>query len=152
MKFYCDNQRHLICVPYSVDNLHVMAEILGIKRCWFHNAPGHPHYDIPKKRIAEIQAKCTVISTRKLLELIQKKKEQIMKCKNCQSNRIVTIGAYQIPEEYLKASLREDNNCKQVELPSAIGSSDSIQFEFCADCGRINDEFPLTLVGVDEDE
>ncbi|TXH11486.1 MAG: DUF4031 domain-containing protein [Spirochaetes bacterium] len=69
LTFYCDNKRHLICVPYSVENLHRMAEILGIKRCWFHNAPGHPHYDIPKKRVAEIQAKCIVVSPRKILEL-----------------------------------------------------------------------------------
>jgi len=69
--FYCDNKRHLICAPYSVENLHRMAEILGIKRCWFHNSPTNAHYDIPKRRIAEIQAKCKVITDRELLALIK---------------------------------------------------------------------------------
>jgi len=31
-----------------------MAKELGIERCWFHKN----HYDIPKRRIEEIQAKC----------------------------------------------------------------------------------------------
>jgi hypothetical protein len=71
LTFYCDDQRHLICVPYTIENLHRMATILGIKRCWFHNSPGHPHYDIPKRRIAEIKAKCKVITARQLLQLIK---------------------------------------------------------------------------------
>jgi len=48
--------RHLVCVPYSVSNLHKMAKELGIKRCWFHNGR-YPHYDIPKRRIEEILAR-----------------------------------------------------------------------------------------------
>lgn len=68
MKFFCDDSRHLVCVPYSIENLHAMAAELGIKRCWFHNS-AHPHYDIPKRRIAEIQAKCKVIVTRGILEI-----------------------------------------------------------------------------------
>lgn len=47
MEFYCDNKRHLICKPYSIENLHLMAKQLNIKRCWFHKN----HYDIPKKKI-----------------------------------------------------------------------------------------------------
>jgi hypothetical protein len=68
--FYCDTKRHLICVPYSVENLHRMAEQLGIKRCWFHSG-NKPHYDIPKKRIQEITAKCVVVGSKKLLQLMQ---------------------------------------------------------------------------------
>ncbi len=71
MKFICDEHRHLICEPYSVANLHVMAQTLGIKRCWFHASSKFPHYDIPKRRIAEIQAKCTVVSGRELLGIIK---------------------------------------------------------------------------------
>lgn len=66
MKYYCDNSRHLICEPYSIENLHKMALDLGIKKCWFHNS-NHPHYDIPKKRIKEIQSKCEIISSKELL-------------------------------------------------------------------------------------
>lgn len=66
MTYYCDDYRHLVCVPYSAENLHKMAEDLGIKRCWFHGN----HYDIPKRRIQEIQSKCTVISSKKIFEII----------------------------------------------------------------------------------
>lgn len=68
--FCCDKQRHLICVPYSVANLHEMAKQLGIKRHWFHKGR-FPHYDIPKKRLGEISSKCIVISSKELLELIK---------------------------------------------------------------------------------
>ena len=70
MEYYCDHSRHLICVPYTIDNLHAMAKDLGIKRCWFHNAK-FPHYDIPKRRVAEIQMKCHIITPKKLLQLIK---------------------------------------------------------------------------------
>lgn len=53
LHYFADDKRHLICVPYSVPNLHRMAEDLGIKRCWFHSGR-FPHYDIPKLRIQEI--------------------------------------------------------------------------------------------------
>ena len=67
MKYYCDNSRHLVCVPYSIENLHIMAEDLGIKRHWFHKN----HYDIPKTRIEEIKNKCEVVTTREILKIIK---------------------------------------------------------------------------------
>jgi len=60
----------LVCQPYSVENLHRMAEDLKIKRCWFHNKRGRQHYDIPKRRIAEITAKCRLVSPRRILSII----------------------------------------------------------------------------------
>lgn len=70
LSFYCDNSRHLVCVPYSVENLHKMASALDIKRCWFHGGK-KPHYDIPKTRIEEIKSKCNVVSSREVLRIIQ---------------------------------------------------------------------------------
>ena len=70
MEYYSDNMRHLICVPYSIENLHRMANALGLKRNWFHSGK-YPHYDIPKRRIKEIQAKTIIISPKKLLTLIK---------------------------------------------------------------------------------
>ena len=64
MEFFSDNCRHLVCKPHSRENLHKMAEILGIKKCWFHPSKNGLHYDIPKRRIIEIQAKTTVISSK----------------------------------------------------------------------------------------
>lgn len=43
-----------------------MADDLGIKKCWFHKN----HYDIPKKRIIEIQNKCILVSSKELLKII----------------------------------------------------------------------------------
>lgn len=67
--FYCDNKRHLVCKPYSLCNLHLMAKFLNIKRCWFHK----DHYDIPKNKIAEIQAKCTILSSKRIVQIINQK-------------------------------------------------------------------------------
>lgn len=69
MIFYTDGCRHLVCIPYSIDNLHKMAEELDIKRCWFHKN----HYDIPKRRIAEIEAKCVMVTPKEIIGIIQGK-------------------------------------------------------------------------------
>ena len=65
MQYICDNGRHLVCIPYSKENLHKMAKQLGIKECWFHK----DHYDIPKKRIEEIKAKCIVVSSKEIVRI-----------------------------------------------------------------------------------
>lgn len=66
MVYLTDGQRHLICIPYSIENLHIMAASLGIKRCWFHKN----HYDIPKGRIAEIEAQCKLVSSKEIVKII----------------------------------------------------------------------------------
>lgn len=70
MTYYCDHKRHLVCVPYSIENLHQMADSLGIAREWYHGGD-KPHYDIPKKRILEVQSKCVVVSPRVILKIIK---------------------------------------------------------------------------------
>lgn len=69
MHYYTDGKRHLVCVPYSKENLHEMAEQLGIKRCWFHK----DHYDIPKKRQKEIESKCIIVSSKIIVDIIRGK-------------------------------------------------------------------------------
>lgn len=71
MIYLCDRHRHLICEPYSVGNLHAMAAALGIKRSWFH-AGDKAHYDIPKLRMAEISAHCTLVSPREIVRIIRR--------------------------------------------------------------------------------
>ena len=71
MKYYCDSMRHLVCVPYTDENLHQMALDLGIKRCWFHSSASYKHYDIPKKRVEEIASKCEVVTPRRILEIVK---------------------------------------------------------------------------------
>lgn len=68
MIYLTDGKRHLICVPYIVQNLHEMAADLNIKRSWFHSSP-YPHYDIPKKRIVEIECKCMRISSKDVVRI-----------------------------------------------------------------------------------
>lgn len=46
-----------------------MAADLEIKRCWFHGGD-LPHYDIPKRRVAEITEKCTLISPKDIVNII----------------------------------------------------------------------------------
>ncbi len=67
MEYVCDNYRHLICIPYSVENLHQMADDLGIKRCWFHKN----HYDIPKRRLDEIKSRCIIVSSKEIIEILR---------------------------------------------------------------------------------
>lgn len=66
LEYVCDKKRHLICLPYSIENLHKMANELDIKRCWFHK----DHYDIPKKRINEIEGKCIIVSSKEIVKII----------------------------------------------------------------------------------
>jgi hypothetical protein len=71
MKYYCDDKRHLVCKPWSIDGLHVMAAELGIKRCWFHRN----HYDIPKRRVEEIMGKVNVVSSKEIFLIIEEGKK-----------------------------------------------------------------------------
>lgn len=64
--YYTDGKRHLVCVPYSIENLHIMADELCIKRCWFHKS----HYDIPKRRITDIEQRCIMVSSKKIVDII----------------------------------------------------------------------------------
>ena len=75
LTYFCDSMQHLVCVPYTVENLHRMAEDLGIKRCWFHSSSKYPHYDIPKRRVEEISAKCTVVTPREILAITKGTRE-----------------------------------------------------------------------------
>lgn len=66
LEFYCDEKRHLVCVPYSIENLHKMAEVLEIKRHWFHGN----HYDMPKRRIEEITKRCIKVRSRDIIKIM----------------------------------------------------------------------------------
>lgn len=67
LRYVCDNKRHLICVPYTIENLHIMAEQLNLKKCWFHKN----HYDIPVRRIETIKKQCQVVSSKEIVEIIR---------------------------------------------------------------------------------
>lgn len=68
--YVTDGKRHLVCVPYSVENLHTMADEIGIKPCWFHKN----HYDIPQKRVEEIEKLCVMVHPKNIVEIIKSPK------------------------------------------------------------------------------
>ena len=90
MYFY-DNKRHLVCIPYSKENLHLMAKDLGIKRHWFHSGKS-PHYDIPKRKMGDISSRCVLASPRQILAIIHLSEdsdfEELIKKKILDSNNL----------------------------------------------------------------
>jgi hypothetical protein len=70
LTFYTDGKRHLVCRPYTKENLHLMAQTLGIPK-HFYEDHGHPHYDIPAKRKAEIETQCIMVSPKEILRIIK---------------------------------------------------------------------------------
>lgn len=68
MQFYTDGKRHLVCLPYSVDNLHKMAEQLGIGKHWFHNAK-NAHYDIPKRLLERIESQSIKVTSKDIVRI-----------------------------------------------------------------------------------
>jgi hypothetical protein len=51
VKVLYDDKRHIVCQPNTRENLHRVAELMGLKRHWFHASP-YPHYDMPKSWVA----------------------------------------------------------------------------------------------------
>lgn len=73
LTYFCDKYRHLVCVPFSIENLHRMADDLKIGKHFFeYSAHGRlPHYDIPAKRIKEIMQQCRVVSKEDIVNIIK---------------------------------------------------------------------------------
>ncbi len=80
LTYVCDDARHLVCLPYTVENLHRMADELDIKRCWFHRNASYAHYDIPKRRVDEIKAKCLVVDRRTILRIVTVNETDLVRC------------------------------------------------------------------------
>lgn len=55
----------------TTEELHAMADRIGIARRWFQNKPGFPHYDICKsKRVLAVNAGAVEIDRKKFVELV----------------------------------------------------------------------------------
>ncbi len=72
MKYFVDKAGHLVCVPYSIENLHKMAKDLGIHKCHYHNTK-KPHYDMPKRMLAKIDEidDVEVVSSKMIVDIIK---------------------------------------------------------------------------------
>jgi hypothetical protein len=66
-----------------------------------------------------------------------------MKCQNCQSERIIGVGAK--CSDLFQAIDRRTGREKLGYVPKnlEIGGGDYIDFEYCMDCGRIQGQFPI---------
>ena len=52
----------------TLAELHAFAQTAGIKRCWFHNTRGHPHYDITsEQRSAALELGAQAVTTKALV-------------------------------------------------------------------------------------
>jgi hypothetical protein len=60
-------------VADTLDELHAMAEKIGMKRDWFQDNKDHPHYDLSKtKRALAVQHGALEIDSRQLIQLIRR--------------------------------------------------------------------------------
>lgn len=84
MSVYVDQEknpyRHMIMchmVADTLDELHAMAQRLGLKRSWFQvSRSGMPHYDICQtKREQAIRFGAVEIDRRKMVELVRRNRE-----------------------------------------------------------------------------
>jgi hypothetical protein len=56
----------------SLDELHTMAEIIGVERRHFQDKPGLPHYDICKqKKASAIKAGAMLVNDREIVRLLK---------------------------------------------------------------------------------
>lgn len=68
---------HLVCKPYSIENLHRMAKSLGLQSHWYHHSSTDLcHYDIPKRRKDDILNVCTIVPMREIVSIIRQATQQ----------------------------------------------------------------------------
>lgn len=57
----------------TIDELHGMADILGINRKWFQDKPNKPHYDICKsKKALAIKHGAKLVDDKEILKIWKK--------------------------------------------------------------------------------
>lgn len=84
MSVYVDNMRArfgrmVMChmVADSLDELHAMADRIGVARRWFQNKPRMPHYDIClAKRALAVQHGAVEIEWREVPKLLRRLMEE----------------------------------------------------------------------------
>ena len=61
---------HLVCK--NVDELHVFAKKIGLKRSWYQYHHRHPHYDLttPHKMEIALQNGAVLVTSRRLIVIL----------------------------------------------------------------------------------
>lgn len=80
MAVYVDDMRAvygrmIMChmVADTLEELHAMAHRLGLRREWFQDSSGHPHYDVSKsKRALAVSLGAVQITSRELVQMGRK--------------------------------------------------------------------------------
>lgn len=70
LRYLCDENRHLICLPFSLENMKEMLFQLELKRKGLSKIPCKRFYRIPFDRLEEIMAQCEVVAAWEILEII----------------------------------------------------------------------------------
>lgn len=76
MSVYVDESRwpfrgQLYChmTADTLDELHAMADRIGLRRSWFQDKPRFPHYDLsPSMRVRAVAAGATEVTTRQMVQ------------------------------------------------------------------------------------
>ena len=61
----CDERGHLVCMPYRLDYLHLLAERFGISPDRYHRG----HYKAPEWMLEELMFHCKVMSSRDIVRI-----------------------------------------------------------------------------------
>ena len=73
-----------------------------------------------------------------------------MSCQSCKSTRIVSM--YGKTSDLCVASIGENEHEGYVPGDLGVGGGDDLQFEYCADCGQIQGEWPLPQTRIERGE
>lgn len=65
--YITDGVGNVICLPYSVENLHKMADDLGIAKRWYRDG----HYKVPKEIADDLEEKCDKVTTTTLFRTVR---------------------------------------------------------------------------------
>lgn len=65
---------HMITDQADLAELHEMAQKIGLKRAWFQDKPGRPHYDLTKsRRDVAVECGAVQVSSRQALKILQER-------------------------------------------------------------------------------
>ncbi len=73
---FMDKMGHMIS-DHSLQELHLFANKLGLKKEWFQDKPGHPHYDLttPNARARAEVAGAILVDGREIVRILRRKSE-----------------------------------------------------------------------------
>ena len=70
-------------------------------------------------------------------------------CQNCKSDRIVSM--YGKVSDLCSVAIGENEHQGFVPDDMGVGGGDDLDFEYCADCGQLQGEFPLHQMKLERD-